>query len=149
METWRKMERQDTLAVYTMMRGFYERCLGAEHLRDDLLWETIDRCVSSYPYLEGWLILAEDQTIAGYAMLSRGYDPMEAKEYMRLEEFFILPSCRMNGLGQAFLRQLSELYPACSGVTIQTAVSDRKSQRLYASLGYHSLAHTMISKTRN
>lgn len=135
MTTWLKMQPQDTLPVYSLMRAFYDRRLGQGTVPDGRLYDSIGRCCGDYPHIEGWVIY-ESGTLAGYAMLSRGYDPAEGKELMRMEEFYISPEYRQAGTAERFLRALPGLYPGCGSVS----VPDNGADAAWRPRGYRRVA---------
>ncbi len=131
MTTWRKMEPWDALPVFSLMREFYDRRIGAGAVMDAQLWDSLERCVGDYPHLEGFVIF-EDQTLAGYAMLSRGYDPSRSCETLLLQEFYVDRPFRAAGCGDSFLRALPGLCPDCGTI----AVADTAGDGVWRLLGY-------------
>ena len=135
MTTWLKMQVQDTLPVFALMRSFYDRRLGSGKVPDARLMDAIQRCCGDYPYLEGWVI-CEDSAPVGYAMLNRGYDPAEGLEHVILQELYISPECRSRGTGDRFLRALPDLYPGCGHVFAPDSAPDST----WRPLGYQRTA---------
>ncbi len=135
MTTWRRLEPWDALPVYTLMRAFYDRRIGAGEVPDARIWDSIGRCTGDYPHMEGWAVF-EDQTLAGYAMLSRVYDPGEGTEHLLLQEFYIDKPFRAAGCGPGFLRALPSLYPGCGRILIP----DTAPEGVWRPLGYRRTA---------
>ena len=131
MITWERMQQTDALPVYAMMRDFYERRLGT--VTDAMLWENLSRCTGPDALLEGWVILSEG-ALAGYAILSRGYDPARAAEIRRLEEFYIDRPFRRTRAARDFLEALPALYAGCAWVE---AVAE-KDTAVWRQLGYRA-----------
>ena len=131
MTTWRKMQPWDALPVFSLMREFYDRRIGTGDVTDAQLWDSLERCVGDYPHLEGFVVF-EDQTLAGYAMLSRTYDPTQCCEALLLQEFYVDRPFRQTGCGDRFLRALPTLCPDCGYVT----VSDTAGESVWRPLGY-------------
>ena len=130
------MEGWDALPVYTLMRAFYDRRLAGDKVPDARLWDSIERCVGAYPHLEGWAIF-EEQTLAGYAMLSRVYDPAEGAEHLLLQEFYIDRPFRASRCGDAFLKALPGLYPDGGRILIP----DTAPESAWRPLGYRRAAN--------
>ena len=131
MTTWRKMQPWDALPVFSLMREFYDRRIGAGAVTDAQLWDSLERCAGDYPHIEGFVVF-EDQTLAGYAMLSRTYDPTQCCEALMLQEFYVDRPFRQSGCGDRFLRALPALCPDCGYV----AVSDTAGESVWRPLGY-------------
>ena len=131
MTTWLRAAVEDTLPLYALMRTFYERRLGPGAVDDSRIFDSIDRCCGPYPHLEGWVI-REDLSVAGYAMLSRGYDPAAGVENLRIEELYVAPAFRDAGTAERFLRALPGLYPGCGTVS----VADNASETIWRAMGY-------------
>ncbi len=144
MTTWRKMQPWDTLPVFSLMRGFYDRRIGAGSATDAQLWDSLERCTGDYPYLEGF-VLFEEQTLVGYALLSRCYDPAMACETLLLQEFYVDPSYRRSGAGEFFLRALPSLCTDCGYI----AVADAAGDNVWRPLGYRRNGNLFTAACRS
>ena len=135
--TFRPMEDRDAMSVFPMMQEFYDRQLGEGKYGDDLLWRTIERCVGDDPLIRGWVI-TDSMAAQGYAIVSFGYDTASGKEYVRLEELYVLPVYRGEDPGSGFLKALPGLYPEAAWVEVQAG--SRREAAVYQRCGYQGQA---------
>lgn len=136
----RRMEGRDAMSVFPLMQEFYDKCLGADQYSQELLWTNIDRCIGSYPHIEGWVI-TDRVVVQGYAIVSFGYDVVSGTEYIRVEELYVSPPYRRTDPGSAFLKALPDHYPEAKFVSIQA--QSRKEEAVYRSCGYIHHSHLL------
>ena len=135
------MQEIDSLLVFSLMRAFYDHV--SPPISDDVIWKNIQNCTSSYPYAEGW-VFSDENTLVGYAILSRGYLTQTARESIRVEDLYVAPAYRHLDIGQDFLKALPGLYPGCGYVSLESGGGRRESGR-YRLLGYHPLSALMAA----
>lgn len=139
MTVFRRMEDEDAFLLFPMMRAFYD-AHGAD-VADDVLWMDLDACLEKQPRVEGW-VFAAGIGLAGYAMLTRGFDTATAAPTLRVEELYVEPAWRAEQIGESFLRQLPELYPDCVDISVPVP-DNRYALTSYRELGYGELERSV------
>ena len=108
--TSRLMTEADRETVLSMMRTFYASPAVLTNGSEEIFAADIDACVSNNPYLEGYMILWDDQ-VAGYAMAAKSFSTEFGKPCVWLEDLYLKPEFRGQGIGSAFLADLAMRYP--------------------------------------
>ncbi len=104
----RPMTEADRKVVMDMMRVFYASPAVHTNGSDEIFTADIDRCVANDPYLEGYVF--EGEEIIGYAMIAKSFSTEFGKPCMWIEDIYIREAYRGQGIGQMFLRFISEKY---------------------------------------
>jgi ribosomal protein S18 acetylase RimI-like enzyme len=92
------------------MRAFYASPAVLTNGSEEIFAADIDACVSNNPYLEGYMLLWEGQ-VAGYAMAAKSFSTEFGKPCVWLEDLYLKPEFRGQGIGSAFLADLAMRYP--------------------------------------
>ena len=106
----RSMTEADRETVLSMMRTFYASPAVLTNGSEEIFAADIDACVSNNPYLEGYMLPWEGQ-VAGYAMAAKSFSTEFGKPCVWLEDLYLKPEFRGQGIGSAFLADLAMRYP--------------------------------------
>jgi ribosomal protein S18 acetylase RimI-like enzyme len=104
------MTEADRETVLSMMRAFYASPAVLTNGSEEIFAADIDACVSNNPYLEGYMLLWEGQ-VTGYAMAAKSFSTEFGKPCVWLEDLYLKPEFRGQGIGSAFLADLAMRYP--------------------------------------
>src|ERR1043166_3735838 len=96
--TIRDAQLADVPAVLELMRDFADR----EGLRQyfALTAESLAACCLSEPRRFHVVVAADDAAIAGYASFLFLFSPWLAREYLFLDDLYVIPSHRGQGIGR-------------------------------------------------
>lgn len=106
----RSMIEADRETVLSMMRTFYASPAVLTNGSEEIFVADIDACIGDNPYLEGYMLIWDDQ-VAGYAMAAKSFSTEFGKHCIWLEDLYLKPEFRGQGIGSAFLADLAERYP--------------------------------------
>lgn len=96
--------------VLAMMRTFYASPAVLTNGSEAIFAADIDACVSGSPYLEGFLLMDGD-AVMGYAMAAKSFSTEFGKPCVWIEDLYLKPEYRGQGIGSSFLQQMAERYP--------------------------------------
>jgi len=97
-------------AVLSMMRTFYTSPAVWTNGSEEIYRTDIDTCISNSPYLEGYVFL-EGEEILGYAMAAKSFSTEFGKPCIWIEDLYMIPSARGQGIGSDFLTYIHSKYP--------------------------------------
>ncbi len=106
----RAMLPGDKDAIVEMMRVFYASDAVFTNGSDEIFSNDVDACISSNPYLEGY-VFEDCGQIQGYGMVAKSFSTEFGKPCMWVEDIYILPEHRGKKIGNRFLTYLEERYP--------------------------------------
>ena len=84
-----------------------------------------------------FLALRDDEPV-GFTQLYPSFSSVSARRTWILNDLYVVPSCRGQGVGSALLERARAhaLETGAKGLGLQTAVDNHNAQRLYEALGY-------------
>jgi ribosomal protein S18 acetylase RimI-like enzyme len=142
----RRAARADAPRLLGMMADFN----GGEQidLPVAVLAPALDRLLASDDLGRVWLVEAAGE-IAGYAVLTFGYDLEFAGRDAFLTELYLCPAARGRGLGRQVLGAIEQAAATLGIKAIHLMVRPENSAAvaLYLAAGYASPPRTMLSKT--
>lgn len=108
LEAMREEHREEVLA---MMRVFYASPAVSTNGSEEIFRADVDACLDGEnPYLEGY-VLTEDKRLLGYAMLAKSFSTEFGKPCVWIEDLYLQPEYREQGLGSEALEAIRELHP--------------------------------------
>ena len=96
--------------VLSMMRVFYASPAVATNGSEEIFKADVDACISSNPYLEGF-VFWEDDTLAGYAMIAKSFSTEYGVPCIWIEDIYLKPEFRSKGIGSQFFDYLQKQFP--------------------------------------
>ena len=146
MKNIRKILKQDSQAVFDMMRVFYNSPLVISTPSDDVLKRNIDDCISNMPYLEGY-VFEDNSDIVGYAMVANSYSTEYGGMCIWIEDLYIKADYRHKGIGTQFLTYLENQYKDKAVLMRLEAENENENAvAAYEKNGFSKLAYTEMIK---
>ena len=106
----RAMTAEDTDTVLGMMRVFYASPAVHTNGSEEIFRADIAACVGASPYAEGFVFESEGGT-AGYGMIAKSFSTEFGKPCVWIEDIYLLPAFRRQGIASMFIQQLRAAYP--------------------------------------
>lgn len=144
MFTIREMKATDTETVLEMMRVFYASPAVLSNGSEEIFQADIQNCVGDSPYLEGY-VFEEEMQILGYAMVAKGFSTEFGKPCIWIEDLYLKPECRGQGIGQTFFMYIDEKYPN-SVKRLEAEEENQGAISLYKKCGYEILPYVEMKK---
>lgn len=104
------MTEADRDTVLDMMRTFYASPAVWTNGSEEIFAADIDACVGDNPFLEGYL-LRIGQEILGYSMIAKSFSTEFGKPCVWIEDLYLKPEYRGQGIGSEFLKNMAAWYP--------------------------------------
>jgi len=106
----RLMTGKDREPVLSMMRVFYASPAVLTNGSEEIFRNDVDTCISDSPYLVGY-VFEEGKALQGYAMLAKSYSTEFGAPCVWIEDLYLKPEYRGQGMGARFLQFVAETYP--------------------------------------
>ena len=140
----RAMTEADREAVLEMMRVFYASPAVLSNGSEEIFRSDVDACVGDSPYLEGY-VMESDAGILGYAMVAKSFSTEFGKPCIWIEDLYMQPQARGQGIGSAFFAYLSSKYPDCV-FRLEAEAENEGAVRLYERCGFSVLPYLELKK---
>lgn len=140
----RKLEQRDFDPVLRMMLVFYQSPAVLCHAPEAVLRKCLNDCLADTPYLEGYVFETETG-LAGYGMLAKGYATEAGGMCVHVEDLYILPEYRSQGIGKEFLRYVLEKYrDTAARVRLEVEPENDRASTLYEACGFRVLPYRQM-----
>lgn len=145
--TIRKMEQTDFDKILDMMLVFYASNALLIHPEQEVLERTLRDAIEAGPYVEGFVFCAEKE-LAGYGMIAKSYSTEMGGRCVWIEDIYIKPQFRGQGLGTGFLRFVEDRYRNWAvRLRLEAEEENEKAMSVYRSAGYETLGYVQLVKT--
>ena len=134
---------QDKAAYLSMAHDFYHSDAVDHAVADSHLERTFDALMMGTPYAS-CRILEHNGEMAGYVLLAHTWSQEAGGETVWVEELYVLPQFRGNGLGKQTLAALEREYPKVSRFRLEVRPDNVRARQLYESLGYRDLDYLQM-----
>lgn len=142
----RKMVKGDENLVLDMMIPFYNSEAVLCHPSEAVLRKCISDCVAGIPYLEGF-VFEMDGAAAGYGMTAIGYATEAGGICVHIEDIYIKPEFRGQGIGTAFLQFVEQRYrDTAVRFRLEVEPDNLGADRVYRRQGYRELGYRQLFK---
>lgn len=142
----RKMVKGDEELVLEMMIPFYSSDAVLFRPSEEVLRKCIRDCVAGIPYLEGF-IFEVDGTPAGYGMTAIGYATEAGGICVHIEDIYLKPEFRGQGIGTAFLKFVEDRYrDTAVRFRLEVEPDNEGADRAYRRMGYRELGYRQLYK---
>lgn len=131
----RVIERKDKKEILEMMRVFYDSPAVFHTSSDAVLERDVDDCLGDMPYVEGF-VFADGEQLAGYAMISKGYTTEYGGLCIWIEDIFIKPKYRRQGLASVLFEYLEQRYPDAVRFKLEVEKENEGAIEAYKKSGY-------------
>lgn len=144
----RDITSADQLLFETMCTDFYHSDAVLIPMTQDKIHRTFQEAINGSPFLR--LVFIEQlNQVAGYALFAFYWSNEAGGMVAQLEEIYILPEYRGNGLGHAFFDWCLENYQnSMSRLRLEACRHNKSAIRLYESYGFESLDYLQMIKDK-
>ena len=126
-------------ADYLQMAHDFYRTDACDHvIPDSHIEKTADALLDGNPYIALYLFEVDGQT-AGYVLLALTWSQEGGGFTIWVDELYLLPQFRGQGLATELFRQLPKLYPEATRFRLEAAPENHRAIALYRRLGYETL----------
>ena len=140
----RKMCPADFEPVFAMMEVFYASDALLIHPDRAVLRRTLSDCVGDCPFLEGFVFQAEGHPV-GYAMLAKSYSTEAGGLCIWIEDLYLCPAYRGQGLGSEFLAMLRQHYQGKAvRLRLEAEPGNENAIAVYQRAGFSVLGYTQL-----
>lgn len=142
----RFIERRDKEQIMTMMRGFYDSPAVTYEVPNQVLSQDIEDCMGACPYVEGF-VFEENENLAGYAMIAKSYSTEFGGLCIWIEDLYIEPDYRGQGIGTKFFQHLEDIYKGKAvRYRLEVAADNVNAIGVYEKSGYERVGYVEMSK---
>ena len=144
--TIRKMEPTDFDKVLDMMVVFYASDALLIHPEREVLERTLRDAIEAGPYVEGFVFCVEED-LAGYGMIAKSYSTEMGGRCVWIEDIYIRPEFRGQGLGTGFLRFVEDRYRDWAvRLRLEAEEENEKAMAVYRNAGFETLGYVQLVK---
>ena len=144
--TFRPMTAADETDFYTMAEEFYHSDAVLHPIPAEYHRRAFAEMMRSGQYLSGYIFTDGDNT-AGFAVTNRMMQHEAGGVMVWVEDLYIRPAYRGQGLGSRFLAWLEEqLRGDAVMLRLETEPENERAQELYYRLGYENLNYLQMIK---
>lgn len=144
--TFRPITAADETDFYTMAEEFYHSDAVLHSIPAEYHRRAFSEMMRSGQYLSGYIFTDGDNT-AGFAVTNRMMQHEAGGVMVWVEDLYIRPAYRGQGLGSRFLAWLEEqLRGDAVMLRLETEPENERAQELYYRLGYENLNYLQMIK---
>lgn len=145
--TIRKIKPEDFDQVLDMMEVFYASDALLVHPDMGTLKRTLTDAIEAGPYLEGF-VFSGGEKLAGYGMVAKSYSTEMGGRCVWIEDIYIRPEFRGQGLGTAFLSFVEDRYKGWAvRLRLEAEEENEKAMKVYRKAGFENLGYIQLVKT--
>ena len=130
----RSLTSKDREIYVSLATEFYNTNAVIKPIPPENFEKTFDEMMQSDRYAEGFLFALSD-TIAGYALIAKTFSQEAGGLVIWIEEIYVRPKFRSQGLGKEFFEFLYKERPAIR-YRLETEHDNERANKLYKSLGF-------------
>ena len=142
--TIRPMRANDKPHVLAMMRVFYASPAVYTNGSEEIFATDIDTCLSDSPYLEGYVVEGAEG-LQGYAMVAKSFSTEFGKECIWIEDLYIQPPYRGQGIGRVVIDHIAAKYPG-SILRLEVEAENEHAVHVYRKCGFTELPYLEMKK---
>lgn len=137
----RKIRKEDKTDYIKMAQDFYSSDAVCHNISQKYMENAFAELMRSDVYAEGYILEWEERA-AGYALLAKTFSQEAGGMVLWLEEIYICPTFRGNGLGQEFLDFLRQ-YAAgkFKRIRLEADPDNEGARSLYYRMGFDELSY--------
>lgn len=141
----RKLNITETAEVLSMMEVFYASDALLVHPETAVLEKMLSDALQDTPLLTGYGFEV-DGALAGYGMVTRSYSTERGGICVWIEDIYIKPQYRGQGIGSAFLRFVEEANPGAMRLRLEAEPENERAMHVYQKAGFEILGYTQLVK---
>ena len=138
------MEASHREAILAMMRTFYASPAVLTNGSETIFAADIDACISDNPYLEGF-VFCRGQELLGYGMAAKSFSTEFGKPCIWIEDLYVTPPYRGQGIGSAFLAFMTQRYPDAI-LRLEVEEENKRAIAVYRKSGFEVLPYMEMKK---
>lgn len=142
--TIRKMIREDKNTIIDMMRVFYASPAVLSNGSDEIFEADVENCVNDSPYLEGF-VFENNGAIQGYGMIAKSFSTEFGKPCIWIEDLYLKPEYRGEGMGSKFFEFLEQNYTDCI-FRLEVEEENERAIHVYEKNGFSVLPYMEMKK---
>lgn len=143
----RPMKPTDFDKILEMMQVFYASNALLIHPEREVLERTLRDAIEAGPYVEGFVFCCEEE-LAGYGMIAKSYSTEMGGRCVWIEDIYIHPQFRGQGLGTGFLQFVEDRYRGWAvRLRLEAEEENEKAMSVYRSAGFETLGYIQLVKS--
>ncbi len=144
--TIRPMEKKDKDSVLTMMRAFYNSPSTLTEPSTEILQQDIENCTTEMPFIDGY-VFEKEQRLLGYAMVTKSYSTENGGICLWLEDLYLEPEARGQGIGTNFFQFLEDTYKGLAvSIRLEVTADNSHAIKTYKKMGFTQVEYVTMAK---
>ena len=127
-----------------MMRVFYASPAVLSNGSEEIFEADVENCVNDSPYLEGF-VFEENEEILGYGMIAKSFSTEFGKPCIWVEDLYLKPEYRGQGIGSKFFEYLEQNYTDCI-FRLEVEEENERAIHVYEKNGFVVLPYMEMKK---
>ncbi len=140
----RSMAEPDRRDVLEMMTVFYASEAVSTNGSYEIFTADIDACVGETPFLSGH-VFEHDGNVVGYGMLAHSYSTEFGKPCVWIEDLYVKPEYRGQGIGRQYLDFVNQSYQN-HVIRLEAEKENEKAVKVYEANGFTYLPYAEMIK---
>ena len=132
--------------VIEMMRVFYSSDAVYTNGSEQIFISDVENCINDSPYLEGY-VFEDEGRLVGYGMLAKSFSTEFGKRCIWIEDIYVIPEYRSQGIGTRFLKEVEHKYPDCL-LRLEAEPENTSALRVYKKCGFGTLPYIEFVKNQ-
>lgn len=142
---FRKIKKADFDEVFEMMKTFYSSPAVFTNGSDEIFRADINACIDEEcVFAEGFVFTSEEK-ILGYAMLAKSFSTEFGKPCIWLEDLYLKPEYRGNGIVPKFINFVENTYKN-SILRLEVEYENAHAVHVYEKSGFSRLPYVEMKK---
>ena len=140
----KSMTAEHADGVIEMMRVFYSSDAVYTNGSEQIFTSDVENCINDSPYLEGY-VFEDEGRLVGYGMLAKSFSTEFGKRCIWIEDIYVIPEYRSQGIGTRFLKEVEHKYPDCL-LRLEAEAENIAALRVYKKCGFSELPYIELIK---
>ncbi len=142
---FRKFEQADFDEIFSMMKVFYNSPAVFTNGSDEIFKAGIDACLDEdFSFVDGYVFVSSSKII-GYAMLAKSFSTEFGKSCIWLEDLYLKPEYRGNGIILKFIKFVENTYKN-SILRLEVEDENAHAVHVYEKAGFSRLPYVEMKK---